>query len=123
MAIAARRSSNSSLIAAPALPVQVQVPVPVPLPVEDPIMSAIVGPPVRRRRHRRRRRGQRSSSGGRDEATSYRAVWVSRDSRLMALVWGYGDSLAFLLVRNRTCYACVFSRGSHGLAATVERLS
>lgn len=87
---------------------------------ENPIISTIVN--LTRRRGRNRARGNRRRS--RHPANFYRAVWVSRDSRVTLLFWGYADSLAFLLVRNGTCYACVFTRGRNNVSlATVERLS
>ena len=86
---------------------------------EDPIMSAIVG---RRRRTRRRRRSRQTGTNT-GQATFFRANWQSRDQRFRVLAWGYADCLAFLLIRNGACYACVFQRGSRGSIATVERLS
>ena len=73
-------------------------------------MSALVGPPRRRRRRRR-------------AARSLRAVWLSRDQRLVVLLWAYADCLAFLLVRNGACYACVFQRGGNAALATLQRFS
>ncbi|KAL7300106.1 hypothetical protein TKK_0007113 [Trichogramma kaykai] len=101
-------------------------------------MSAIIG----RRRDRRGGGGGGGGGGGQEEATTTResrrrlgagratffeADWQSRDRRVRVLAWGYADSLAFLLMRNGACYACVLSRGGNRAGAsslaTVERLS
>ncbi|CAB0030142.1 unnamed protein product [Trichogramma brassicae] len=121
--------------------VELEVPAaapPPPIVHEDPIMSAIIG------RRRDRRGGGGGGGGGQEEATTTResrrrlgagratffeADWQSRDRRVRVLAWGYADSLAFLLMRNGACYACVLSRGGNRAGggasslATVERLS
>lgn len=85
-------------------------------------MQALVGRRQQRSEHRRGRRHHRRRHPPRN-VRSFRAAWVSGEQRLVVLGWGYADCLAFLLVRNGAAYACVFSRGRHGAAATIERLS